>query len=83
LGYSLVDVINRNVNMLMTSTDKERHDGYLTKYLETGKAKIIGVGRKVVAQSKDGSLKTLYLSVTEKKDKNKRIYTGILQEVTT
>jgi PAS domain S-box-containing protein len=81
LGYTLVDVINRNVSMLMTSPDREKHDGYLAKYAETGKAKIIGVGRKVVAQAKDGSLKTIYLSVTEKKDKEKRIYTGILQEI--
>jgi two-component system sensor kinase FixL len=65
----------------MTSPDREKHDGYLAKYVETGKAKIIGVGRKVVAQAKDGSLKSVFLSVTEKRDKEKRIFTGILQEI--
>lgn len=74
---------SRSQNMLMTSPDKEKHDSYLKRYIETNKAKIIGTGRKVMAQAKDGSLKTLFLSVTEKQDKSsgKRIFTGILQEV--
>lgn len=81
LGYSLVEVINKNVNMLMLSPDKEKHDNYLQRYIETGKSKILGVGRKVIASAKDGSLKTVFLSVTEKKDKDKRLFTGILQDL--
>ncbi len=32
-GYTVSDVIGRNVNMLMPSPDRERHDGYLRHYL--------------------------------------------------
>lgn len=83
LGYSLVDVIGKNINMFMPSPHREAHDGYLKAYMDTGKAKVIGVGRRVVAQTKDGSLIPVFLTVTEKRDKDKRFFTGILQEVQT
>lgn len=83
LGYTLVDVIGKNVSMFMPSPHREAHDGYLKAYMETGKAKIIGIGRRVVAQTKDGSLIPVFLTVTEKRDKDKRFFTGILQEVQT
>lgn len=79
LGYQLVDVVGRNVNMLMTGIDKQNHDQYLKRYIETGKSKIIGIGRKVVAQTKDGSLKPVMLSVTEKVDGENRFFTGLMQ----
>jgi len=81
LGYPLVEVIGRNVSMLMPSPHRENHDGYIKKYLETGEAKVIGQGRNAVAQQKDGTLVPVFLSVTEKRDKEKRFFTGILQEV--
>jgi PAS domain S-box-containing protein len=83
LGYSLVDVIGKNVSMFMPSPHRESHDGYLKNYMETGKAKVIGIGRRVVAQHKDGALIPVFLTVTEKRDKDKRFFTGILQEVQT
>ena len=83
LGYGLVDVISKNVSMFMPSPHREAHDGYLKTYLETGKAKVIGIGRRVVAQHKDGTLIPVFLTVTEKRDKDKRFFTGILQEVQT
>jgi len=52
----------------------------MQNYIKTGQAKIIGIGRDVVIQHKDGSLKPAHLSVTEKRDGDKRYFTGILQE---
>jgi PAS domain S-box-containing protein len=81
LGYALVDVIGKNVSMFMPAPHREAHDGYLKAYTETGKAKVIGIGRRVVAQNKDGTLIPVFLTVTEKRDKDKKFFTGILQEV--
>jgi PAS domain S-box-containing protein len=79
-GYELVDVLIRNVSMLMPSPYAENHNQYINSYLSTGKAKIIGTGRKVVAQLKDGSIRPVFLTVTEKQEKDKRFFTGILQD---
>lgn len=80
LGFTLVDVIGKNINILMSSPHKELHDSYLKNYIETGVAKIIGLGRNVVAQHRDGSLIPIFLTVTEKRDKEKRFFTGVMQE---
>jgi two-component system sensor kinase FixL len=80
-GYSLIDVVGKNVNMLMPSPDSGRHNSYLSEYIRTGKSKVIGTGRDVVALHKDGSMLALHLSVTERTDGDKRIFTGLLQKL--
>jgi len=42
--------------MLMMDEDNKKYDSYIEKYIEAGKASIIGIGRKVQACKKDGSL---------------------------
>lgn len=54
-GYEASQVIGRNVSMLMPSPDREQHDEYLARYLKTGNARVIGIGREVTAQRGDGS----------------------------
>lgn len=80
-GYSAQEVIGQNVKMLMPQPYRSEHDGYIQSYLRTGQAKIIGTGREVVGQRKDGSTFPLNLAVGEVRD-GQRVFTAIVRDVT-
>ena len=80
-GYPAAEVIGRNVNMLMPSPDHEAHDGYLSQYLDTGAATIIGVGRQVTGRRRDGTTFPLHLSVGEMSIQGERKFTGMLHDL--
>jgi two-component system, LuxR family, sensor kinase FixL len=80
--YRPEEVIGRNVNMLMPSPYREGHDDYIKHYRETGEARIIGIGREVHGQRKDGSVFPMYLSVGEGSLDDKRIFVGIIHDLT-
>jgi len=81
-GYEANEVIGNNVKMLMGEPYKGEHDGYLNNYMETGEAKIIGIGREVEGRRKDGAFVPLDLAVTEMMVGKKRMFVGILKDIT-
>jgi two-component system, LuxR family, sensor kinase FixL len=80
-GYAQAEVVGHNVSMLMPSPYREEHDGYIGRYQTTGKAKIIGIGREVRGQRKDGATFPLHLSVGEMTIGGERMFTGILHDL--
>jgi PAS domain S-box-containing protein len=81
-GYRALEVIGRNVKMLMPSPYHEEHDGYLARYLESGTAKIIGIGREVTGRRRDGTTFPLHLSVGEMSTRGEPKFTGMLHDLT-
>jgi two-component system sensor kinase FixL len=81
-GYREADVLGRNVSMLMPNPDRDRHDSYLKRYLDTGVARIIGTGRIVTGLRSDGSTFPMKLSVGEALIDEQRIFTGFVQDLT-
>jgi len=81
-GYPEAEVVGRNVSLLMPSPHHEEHDRYLQRYLETGEARIIGVGREVTGRRRDGALFPMHLSVGEMNIGGERKFTGMLQDLT-
>lgn len=80
-GYTGAEVLGKNVSMLMPSPHREQHDGFLSRYLETGEARIIGIGREVVGVRKDGTSVPLHLSVGEMLVDGERKFTGMLHDL--
>jgi two-component system sensor kinase FixL len=81
-GYTVAEAIGKNVKMLMPSPYRENHDGYIERYLQTGERRIIGIGRLVVGERKDGSTFPMELAVGEMRSGDRRFFTGFIRDVT-
>ena len=81
-GFTAAEAQGRNVRVLMPSPHQENHDGYLQRYLTTGERRIIGIGRVVAGQRKDGSIFPMELSVGEVHRGDHRLFTGFVRDLT-
>lgn len=80
--YRASEVLGSNVKMLMPSPYREGHDAYIHRYLRTGERRIIGIGRVVVGERKDGSTFPMELAVGEMRSGDRRYFTGFIRDLT-
>jgi two-component system, LuxR family, sensor kinase FixL len=81
-GWSAEEAIGKNVSILMPAPYREEHDSYLHRYQKTGERRIIGIGRIVVGERKDGSTFPMELAVGEARVGNERYFTGFVRDLT-
>ena len=81
-GYTPEEVLGQNVKMLMSAPFRQEHDSYLASYLRGGQRKIIGIGREVIGQRKDGSRFPVDLAVSEASIDGHQFFTGIIRDLT-
>lgn len=81
-GWAADEVIGRNVSCLMPPPYREEHDGYMHRYLTTRERRIIGIGRIVVGQRKDGSTFPMELAVGEARARGQPFFTGFVRDLT-
>ena len=81
-GYTPADALGKNIKLMMPSPYRENHDGYMARYLRTGERRIIGIGRVVVGERRDGSTFPMELAVGEMKSSNRRFFTGFIRDLT-
>lgn len=81
-GFTAEEAIGCNVSTLMPAPYRERHDSYLQHYLDTGERRIIGIGRVVVGQRKDGTTFPMELAVGEVTTGGRRLFTGFIRDLT-
>jgi PAS domain S-box-containing protein len=82
-GYPAAAVIGRNVSLLMPAPYQQEHDGYIERYCQTGEKKVIGFGREATGQRQDGTVFPLALAVSEMRLGTRRMFTGIIHDLTT
>jgi two-component system sensor kinase FixL len=81
-GYRATEAVGQNVKALMPAPYRENHDAYIERYLRTGERRIIGIGRVVVGQRKDGSTFPMELAVGEMRSGAQRFFTGFIRDLT-
>ncbi|MBW8816013.1 MAG: PAS domain S-box protein [Caulobacterales bacterium] len=81
-GWTSAEVVGRNVSLLMPEPYRTAHDHYLERYLSTGERRIIGIGRVVVGERRDGSTFPMELSVGEMISGDQRFFTGFVRDLT-
>lgn len=79
--YQVEELLGQNINMLMPEKYAEAHDGYLHQYMETGDARIIGIGREVEGMRKDGSVFPLELAVSRMEVEGEIYFTGVVRDI--
>jgi two-component system sensor kinase FixL len=80
-GWTADEATGRNVSILMPSPHREAHDSYLERYYRTGERRIIGVGRVVLGERRDGSTFPMELAVGEMRGKSGRFFTGFVRDL--
>ncbi len=81
-GYVPSECLGNNVSMLMPEPDRSAHDGYIESYLNSGHAKIIGIGRRTTGRKKSGETFPMHLSVGEFKVGGESYFVGICHDLT-
>jgi two-component system sensor kinase FixL len=81
-GWRSSEVCGQNVRVLMPSPYREQHDGYLGRYRATGERRIIGIGRVVVGQRRNGSTFPMELSIGEVNQGGRQLFTGFVRDLT-
>ncbi len=81
-GWSTAEIAGRNVSLLMPSPHREAHDSYLDRYYQTGERRIVGIGRIVVGERKDGTTFPMELAVGEMRTGDGRFFTGFVRDLT-
>jgi len=81
-GYRSDEMLGENVGILMPAAERAAHDRYMEDYLRTGSARIIGIGRPLTAQRKDGSGFPAHLSVGRIEGAQPARFVGVVRDLT-
>jgi PAS domain S-box-containing protein len=81
-GYTADEVKGKNVSILMPEPHRSGHDRYVETYLASGRSKVLGTSKEVLGRRKNGTMFPIELSVSKADLGNRRIFTGILRDIT-
>lgn len=80
-GYEEPELIGTNISILMPSSLQKGHNEYLKKYDNLQKSIVVGNGRELIAQKKDGTFFPIRLAVNQMQLSGGIYFTGILYDL--
>lgn len=80
-GYSISEIVGKNISCLMPSAVAVQHDGYLQRYLDTQKPTIIGKRREVEGQRKNGDIFPALLRVNPMEIDGELFFSGLIDDI--
>jgi len=80
-GYREDDIIGKRLNTLVPSSHGGNHQNYIKQFLKTGDKHVIDRCIETTGVHKDGSRFPIELSVSEVAYYNKRLFTGIVRDI--
>lgn len=81
-GYSAEQIRGQSINLLMPEPMRSEHDGYVERYLRTGRGRIIDIGpREVLGQNSNGQTFPLELAVSVMKVGEERCFIGVMRDL--
>ncbi|MEL3890586.1 EAL domain-containing protein [Ferrovibrio sp. MS7] len=80
-GYDPLDIVGQNVRVLMPEPFRSGHDSYIRNYLNTKRAKILGLGRDTLGRRKNGEIFPIHISVGEFDDNGEPAFIGVIRDI--
>ena len=80
-GYRADEVVGQKINLLMAEPYTWEHDGYISDYQRTGKARAMGQTRLLVAKRKSGEQFPIEVSLTEVATDENVPYAAFIRDV--
>jgi PAS domain S-box-containing protein len=80
-GHAAAALVGQNVRVLMPEPYHSEHDGYIARYLRTGEARVIGIGREVVGRRRDGGVFPMDLAISEMRLGAQRKFVGLVRDI--
>lgn len=82
-GYTTHEALGQNLAILMPEVHERAHQGYIDRYMETQRPRILGTSRetKLSARHKDGKLFPITLIIDKFEVHNKTFFSGIIRNI--
>jgi diguanylate cyclase (GGDEF)-like protein/PAS domain S-box-containing protein len=80
-GYTAAETLEKPLSMLLPEPHATQHDGYIKRYMETGRTWVMNVSRELSGRRKDGTVFPLEINVTQTKQGEERVFIGVIRDV--
>jgi len=81
-GYESSEAIGKNVSIIIPDPYRNEHDGYVRRYVSTGKSNIIGKIQEITGRRKDGTIVPIELIVSQFEMNGNHFFIGSVKDIT-